>query len=1084
MKHTQKIISFLVLFLFLVSGMGFSAITVLIPTAKDNVKACADYADEILRDRWDMNERTDLAWKNLNSVEGPISNLSKISFQNGIFSATSSGNDVNINIIEPAYIGSATLGKVGKNFPINADKYTTLAIRMYLDPISDSRIGQLFWSKNMDYLNMSGAGNFWVYNGWHIYMIDIPSLSLFLGAKGWNGIIDSLRMDPLLWKNKAIKIDWMKLVENDAVCAREITWTGNRTNVDIYLDNDNNAANGNLGMLAKNVSGTSYSFLAGALFPGNYYVAVAPTGTTNYDYSGGYYAVNDTPILNFTKPTAEGSDDDYITTNFSDPWDMSNAADVEHIERLKNNTFMTIDYKDLAGNLHTNQSVYYGENLPAVAPNVGDPNVFFLHFHFRGGQTPINTMKYHNLVFQMGIQGAQNVVAGSVARVMWRLRGESVENVSDDIIIRHHEDNWTMSKIVCDLRTLLLEPGAGSPSRSGWTGEIDAFRIDPHEFSDPRAFFIDNVRITSDWTVKNSFTIEWIATDSDSSPLVSLYYDNNNSGYDGTLIASNLAARAGIFGLRENVPARASGSYVWDVSALPEGKYWIYSIISDGTNSNRTYATGPLIIDRALIPVIKLSKTSLVFGAERSGAQTDSEKIIISNTGAGALNWQVSANNDWIDVQPSSGTGNGTFTVGLAHTNLFAGSQTGTITVLDAKASNSPQTINVTVNVYRFEKSNPPFGVFDTPVNGTTGITGALPVTGWILDDVGVESVKIYREPVAGETTEELIYIGDAGFVEGARQDIETAYPTYPANSRAGWGYMILTNFLPGQGNGTFTLHAKATDKEGNEISLGQKTITCDNAHAVKPFGTIDTPMQGEEISGLIWNQGWALTPQPNTIPTDGSTINVWIDGKLAGHPAYNQFRDDIATLFPGYNNTAGAAGAFLLDTTLYTNGMHTIAWSIQDTGGNSDGIGSRFFSVQNLGSSSGGFSLGLSQKPNIGLDESLEVIIDPDSAHANIEEENEIVIEQLERMEIHFKSRKGLHFLGWGSDRSKGLPIGSTLDTEKGVFYWMPGPGFLGVHTLHFAATDGANMGNPITLQVRIVPKTFKKIEKRRKKR
>jgi len=297
--HNFKIMCVLIIFVFLFSNPGFSAITVTAPAAKDSVKACADYADEVMRDRWDMNERTDLAWKNLNSVEGPISNLSNISFQNGIFSATSSGSDVNINIIEPAYIGSATLGKVGKNFPINADKYTTLAIRMYLDPISDSSIGQLFWSKNMDYINMSGAGNFWVYNGWHIYMIDIPSLALFLGTKGWDGITDSLRMDPLLWKNKSIKIDWIKLVEDDPICTREITWTGNRTNVDIYLDNDNNAANGNLGMLAKNVSGTSYLFQTGALFPGNYYVAVAPTGTTNYDYSGGYYAVNDTPILNF-----------------------------------------------------------------------------------------------------------------------------------------------------------------------------------------------------------------------------------------------------------------------------------------------------------------------------------------------------------------------------------------------------------------------------------------------------------------------------------------------------------------------------------------------------------------------------------------------------------------------------------------------------------------------------------------------------------------------------------------------------------------------------------------------------------------
>jgi len=1086
----HKTMCVIVFFILLLSNSGFSAITVTAPAAKDTVKACPDYANEVLLERWDMNERTDIAWKNLNTVEFPTSNLTDILFNNGIFSAISvytpggkpNYSGININIIEPAYLGSAMLGKVGKNFPINADKYSLLTLRMYLEVEREIEVGQLLWSKNTDYSNITTAGDFHVYSGWFIYMIDIPSLDILYGPEQWTGLIDSLRIDPHVWKDMVIKIDWIRLVEDDPTYAREIIWTGNTTNVDIYLDSDNNADNGNLGKLAKDTPGTSYSFQAGALFPGDYYVAVAPTGTTDYAYSSGYYHINDTPILNFTKPTAEGSDDDFITTNFSDPWDMSNSEDVEHTERLSNTNFLSIDFEDHAGNLYTNQPVYYGESLPAVAPNVGDPNVFFFHFHHRAAQTSIDTAKYHNLVFNMGIQGAQSSYDGSIARVMWRVKGESVENVSQDIIIRHHEDNWVMSKIVCDLRTLPLEEGAASPSHTGWTGEIDAFRIDPHEFSDPRAFFFDNVRITSDWTVKNSFTIEWNATDSDSSPLVSLYYDTNNSGYDGTLIAANLAAGAATLNLEEDVSASSSGSYVWDVSALPEGKYWIYADISDGINSNRTYTTGPLIIDRALIPVIELSKTSLVFGAERSGFQTDEERIIISNAGEGALNWQVTANNDWIDVHPSSGSGNGEFYVGIAHTNLFAGTTTGTVTITDTKASNSPQTINVTLTVYRFEESSPPFGVFDTPVNGTTGITGAIPVTGWALDDVGVASVKIYREPVAGEATDELIYVGDAGFVEGARQDIESAYPTYPANSRAGWGYMMLTNFLPGQGNGTFYIHALLTDKEGNEISLGQKTITCDNANAVKPFGTIDTPQQGEEISGLIWNQGWALTPLSNTIPTDGSTINVWIDGKKVGKPDYNQYRNDIATLFPGYNNTAGAACAFLLDTSLYVNGVHTIAWSVQDNAGNSDGIGSRFFSVQNLSGSINSFPTGLSQKPNMGVDESLKIAVDPESGTPETAGENKIVIEQLERIELHLRSKEGLLFRGWGRDRSKGLPAGSTLDREKGIFYWMPGPGFLGTHTLHFAVTDGVNMGNPITIQVYIVPKTYEKVSKKQK--
>jgi hypothetical protein len=239
--------------------------------------------------------------------------------------------------------------------------------------------------------------------------------------------------------------------------------------------------------------------------------------------------------------------------------------------------------------------------------------------------------------------------------------------------------------------------------------------------------------------------------------------------------------------------------------------------------------------------------------------------------------------------------------------------------------------------------TSPPFGAFDTPIDGST-VRSSVPVTGWALDDVGVESVKIYR----GENGS-LVYIGDAVFVEGARPDIELQYPDYPNNSKAGWGYMLLTYFLPNGGNGTYTLHAIATDVEGREVTLGIKTIFCDNANAVKPFGNIDTPAMGGTASGSNYIiQGWALTPPPNKIPEDGSTLNVYVDGVNLGHPTYNIYREDIAALFPGYNNSDGAVWYFYLDTTAYENGVHTTYLTATDDAGNTDGIGSRFFTIQN----------------------------------------------------------------------------------------------------------------------------------------
>jgi hypothetical protein len=95
-------------------------------------------------------------------------------------------------------------------------------------------------------------------------------------------------------------------------------------------------------------------------------------------------------------------------------------------------------------------------------------------------------------------------------------------------------------------------------------------------------------------------------------------------------------------------------------------------------------------------------------------------------------------------------------------------------------------------------------------------------------------------------------------------------------------------------------------------------------------------------------NFGWALTPEPAAIPINGSTITVYVDGVPIGHPTYNQPRQDIEDLFPNYANTNGAVGFFYIDTTKYSNGLHTIQWLVIDNQGHAQGLGSRYFTIAN----------------------------------------------------------------------------------------------------------------------------------------
>jgi hypothetical protein len=221
----------------------------------------------------------------------------------------------------------------------------------------------------------------------------------------------------------------------------------------------------------------------------------------------------------------------------------------------------------------------------------------------------------------------------------------------------------------------------------------------------------------------------------------------------------------------------------------------------------------------------------------------------------------------------------------------------------------------------------------------------------------------------------------------------------------------------------------------------------------------LDTPAQGGTVSGSDYvNFGWALTPQPAMIPFDGSTITLVLDGVLSVHPTYNNFRSDIASLFPGYANSGGAVGFFHLDTTTLANGVHTISWNAYDNLGHGEGLGSRYFNVSNTNSGSAVPEDVINESVSNTNHQSDLVAPDSDGGYS-------VTMEEVGRIEMHLGAASAtMVVLG----ETHALPIGSTL--KGGVFYWQPGPGFLGDYNLQFERADGTK----IALRVQIVPKRF----------
>jgi hypothetical protein len=675
--------------------------------------------------------------------------------------------------------------------------------------------------------------------------------------------------------------------------------------------------------------------------------------------------------------------------------------------------------------------------------------------------------------------GGENWPAGSSQNITWtgyrtfsKIDIEYYDGSNWNVIVNGTADDgrysWTVPDVTTSAAKIWIKGYDGASNPTDYSGEftISAGSGDTVTVNSPNG--------GEAWSRGSTQTIKWTTTGSVGN--VKIQYSANSGSSWNTIISST----------------QNDGSYSWQVPDSASNKCKVKiseasrSSISDISNGVFSI-TGPtgLVVDKA----------RMNFGHIINGASPCTQDLLISNAGGGTMNWTAQADVAWLNVTPASGSGGAIVNVYVDPTGLGAGTYTGTITVNAPGAENSPQEVDVYLTVKNSSQDQPPFGQFATPADGTAGVSGSVPVTGWVLDDACVETVKIYRV-VNGD----LVFIGDSVFVEGARPDVEAAYPDYPNNTKAGWGYMMLTNFLP---EGQLVLKAIATDINGKQTELGTKTITIDNANAIKPFGAIDTPSQGGEASGSSFrNNGWVLTPQPNKIPTDGSTINVFIDGEVIGKANYNLHRADIAKLFPDYANSGGSWAYLDFDTTVYENGVHTIQWTAADNAGNTDGIGSRYFTIFNSGSSRAGDTQSAMMRaarptdqagrrtrlriPAPGHDvpeDSAEPIsvtkgYDPNAAAGEVHPSEDgvfhIQINEVGRVKLDVSRENYDAYAGYMVVNSKlcTLPVGSGLDIERGVFSWQPGAGFCGEYQFVFIARQKEGRTIRKRVNITIAPK------------
>jgi hypothetical protein len=106
------------------------------------------------------------------------------------------------------------------------------------------------------------------------------------------------------------------------------------------------------------------------------------------------------------------------------------------------------------------------------------------------------------------------------------------------------------------------------------------------------------IHVTEPSSDRTSGRIEWIDSGLPDSARISLYYDRDNQGLDGVLIAQDIR------------PANGRNSYSWNYSGVPAGSYYVYAIIEDGKNAPvSSYSPAKIIVPSNVTPPSSLEAT-------------------------------------------------------------------------------------------------------------------------------------------------------------------------------------------------------------------------------------------------------------------------------------------------------------------------------------------------------------------------------------------------------------------------------------------------------------------------------------------
>lgn len=199
-------------------------------------------------------------------------------------------------------------------------------------------------------------------------------------------------------------------------------------------------------------------------------------------------------------------------------------------------------------------------------------------------------------------------------------------------------------------------------------------------------------------------------------------------------------------------------------------------------------------------------------------------------------------------------------------------------------------------------------------------VSGRVPVVGWAGSTSSTQTIQAVTIQVDGS------FIGNAAYGV-SRPDVCPSNQTYTSCPNVGLTFSLDTGLLT---DGAHTLQAVATANDGSHISTSVPFTVANASAPTDPMPvSIDFPRAGNNtLRGTAVFSGWAFD-----VNSPMQSVQIYVDTNVSflaaffpGSPAiYGGSRPDVCAAFPGQPNCLTSGWSYALNTTSFSNGVHTM---------------------------------------------------------------------------------------------------------------------------------------------------------------